>query len=57
MINPGYNRLAEVSNKLGALIKHWNKEHTGILFKDERTSQYILQFIIDLKRIKEGIDG
>ena len=57
MINPGYNRLAKTSNELGALIKKWTNEHTNIVLSNHRSAGYVLQFIVDLKRIKKGVDG
>ena len=57
MINPGYNRLAEVSNELGALIKKWTKEHTDNVLINSTKAAYALQFITELKQIKRGIDG
>ena len=57
MINPGYNRLAKTSNELGALIKKWQKEHINQMGINQILASCALQFVIDLKKLKEGIDG
>ena len=57
MINPGYNRLAKTSNELGALIKKWTKEHTDNVLINSTKAAYALQFVVELKRIKKGVDG